>query len=97
MIVEDEVEVLDEKIRDLCRKISQETDPAVARKQCAALQRLLKVQHDTTKLRLQKIAVRFGNQMRSTHTTPPPKGESASRMRSLLAFLGLVPPSPVHN
>lgn len=81
----------DNTIRELCRKIAEEVDPDKINEMCATLRHLVQVQHDTTKLRLQNIAVRFGRQMRSTPVVSPATEESNSRMRALLSFLGLAP------
>src|SRR5439155_11391193 len=55
----------DDRIRDLCREIAEEHDPDKVNEMCARLRQLFQVQHNTTRLRLQNIAMRFGIQMRS--------------------------------
>jgi hypothetical protein len=79
----------DDRIRELCRQIAEEHDPDKVNEMCAALRQLLKIQHDTTKLRLQNIAMRFGSQMRSAPALSSEAEESGSRMGALLSFLGL--------
>ena len=79
----------DDRIRDLCREIAEEHDPDKVNEMCARLRQLFQVQHNTTRLRLQNIAMRFGSQMRSAPAPSPEAEESDSRMRALLSFLGL--------
>jgi lantibiotic modifying enzyme len=79
----------DDRIRELCQQIAEEHDPDKVNEMCATLRHLLQVQHDTTKLRLQNIAMRFGRQMRSAPALSFAAEESDSRLRALLSFLGL--------
>jgi hypothetical protein len=85
----DVVDDLDDRVRNLCRKIAEEPEPEKVNELCAALRRLLKVQHDTTKLSLQNIAIHYRSQMRSAQTPSTPEEEASSRIRALLTFLGL--------
>ena len=91
MAVMDEVDVVNQKIQELCQQIAHEQDLDVVRERSAALQRFLKVQHDTTSLRLQNITMHYDSQMRSAPRHSTPAVEAASQIRSVLVFLGLVP------
>src|SRR2546427_2599168 len=79
----------DSRVRDLCRQILEEPDPAKGAILLANLQEVMKEEQEQARLRMSYIAKHFRNliepsQGRSEGT------DSAFRIRSMLAFLGLL-------
>src|SRR2546428_10215197 len=85
----DLLEDIDDRIRRLCREIAEESDADKVNELSVQLRHILRVQHNTTRLRLQNIAMRYGSQMRSAEAPSSPPTESGSRIMALLTFLGL--------
>ena len=85
----DTLENMDDHIRRLCREIAEEHDPDKVNELSAELRHILQVQHNSTRLKLQHIAMRYGRQMRDAAAPSSPPEESGSRITALLTFLGL--------
>jgi hypothetical protein len=98
----------DDRIRDLCRQIAEERDPAKVAQLSKALRQLLRVQSDDARLKMEYLAMRYREQIHAVPRIPrqvddgdsnPYDGESSpavSRIRALLMFLGLAGTRPAH-
>jgi hypothetical protein len=91
----------DERIRDLCRQIAEERDPARVAQLSKALRQMLRVQSDDARLKMEYLAMRYREQIHAVPSIPRQvdDGDSSpavSRIRALLMFLGLAGARPAH-
>lgn len=79
----------DWRVRDLCRQILEEPDPAKVATLLASLQDVLKEEQEQARLRMSYIAKHFRNLIQPAEGRPEGT-DAAFRIRSMLAFLGLL-------
>ena len=84
----------DTRIRHLCQQILEEQDPAQVENLLTTLREMVKGNQDDARLRMSYIAKHYRSHMidvlPSAEHSEPAK-QNGQRIRSVLAFLGLVP------